>query len=365
MTSTTNSFKPSTELPFPPLWLRDNCPCQSCRDPRSNQKLFQFSELPTDITVTDVHETENDIMVTFAPDGHCSTFSRQWLVAQSSITGEKGRTEQEKRLWRAQDIEQINEYSNWLSYQDSDVERLRVLRQIETLGFAILHDTPTVERTVLMIAETFGFVRETNYGELFEVRVEPEATNLAFTGRSIAPHTDNPYRDPAPTMQLLHCLSNSVVGGDSGLVDGFQAAAILREERRHHFDLLARTPVTFAWADTHNSLEARRPVIELDELGRVRTIRFNNRSMQALRMEFNEVNKYYEALRSFEEILSRPDMAFTFSLEPGDCVIFDNTRLLHSRTAFSEADSGQRRLQGCYADLDGLGSTVAVLERTN
>ncbi|WP_422326832.1 TauD/TfdA family dioxygenase, partial [Trebonia sp.] len=34
------------------------------------------------------------------------------------------------------------------------------------------------------------------------------------------------------------------------------------------------------------------------------------------------------------------------------CLIFDNTRVLHARTAF--AATGERHLQGCYADLDGL-----------
>jgi gamma-butyrobetaine dioxygenase len=38
---------------------------------------------------------------------------------------------------------------------------------------------------------------------------------------------------------------------------------------------------------------------------------------------------------------------------------FDNTRILHARTAFTAA--GERHLQGCYADLDGLESTLEVL----
>jgi gamma-butyrobetaine dioxygenase len=59
----------------------------------------------------------------------------------------------------------------------------------------------------------------------------------------------------------------------------------------------------------------------------------------------------------------------TARLAPGDCVIFDNTRILHGRTAFADgggsggAGTGRRHLQGCYADLDGLASAVAVLAR--
>ncbi|MEZ5593155.1 MAG: hypothetical protein R3F53_21585 [Gammaproteobacteria bacterium] len=31
----------------------------------------------------------------------------------------------------------------------------------------------------------------------------------------------NPYRDPTPGLQLLHCLANDAEGGDSVVVDGF------------------------------------------------------------------------------------------------------------------------------------------------
>jgi gamma-butyrobetaine dioxygenase len=51
----------------------------------------------------------------------------------------------------------------------------------------------------------------------------------------------------------------------------------------------------------------------------------------------------------------------TVRLRPGDCAVFDNTRVLHARTGF--AHGGHRHLQGCYADLDGIESAVAVGER--
>ena len=214
-----------------------------------------------------------------------------------------------------------------------------------------------------MIARTFGFVRETNYGELFDVRVEANPNNLAFTGAAISPHTDNPYRDPVPTIQLLHCLSNDVDGGESGLVDGFRAAQILREDHPNFFDVLTSTPVTFAWGDESNELRAERPMIELDPVGRIRGVRFNNRSLQTLWRDATHIAEYYDAYRCFARIVKRPELMMTFRLESGDCVAFDNTRVLHARTAFDESGSGRRHLQGCYADLDGLASTVALLER--
>ena len=41
--------------------------------------------------------------------------------------------------------------------------------------------------------------------------------------------------------------------------------------------------------------------------------------------------------------------------------LVDNLRVLHGRTGYSEA--GERHLQGCYADRDGLRSRLAVLSR--
>jgi gamma-butyrobetaine dioxygenase len=95
--------------------------------------------------------------------------------------------------------------------------------------------------------------------------------------------------------------------------------------------------------------------------GRVRGIRFNNRSARPLRLPYAEVIAFYAAYRRWAELLARPERQLNLRLTPGDCLIFDNTRVLHARTAFSV--TGGRHLQGCYADLDGLASTLAVLRR--
>ncbi len=58
-----------------------------------------------------------------------------------------------------------------------------------------------------------------------------------------------------------------------------------------------------------------------------------------------EADAFYRAYRTCAEIL----------------IAFDNTRVLHARTAFTSA--GRRHLQGCYADLDGVASALAVLRR--
>lgn len=176
---------------YRPLWLRDNCPCSECRDSSSHQKLFQFLDLPEDIDVLEIIERDDEIEITFLPDRHRAGFSREWLGRQADAQAHAGRNEESKQLWRAANLDLATLKSTWTTYREDGVERLRVLRGLERHGFALLEGTPSAPATVLAIVATFGYVRETNYGKLFDVLIEPDASNLAFTGLAITPHTDN------------------------------------------------------------------------------------------------------------------------------------------------------------------------------
>ncbi len=316
-------------------------------------------------------QTPTSIEVTFAPGGHRSSFSRDWLAAHALPAAGAGqqdpdpRTEDGKRLWRAADLAGLPGAA-WDGYLRDHAVRESCLDAVARYGFAVLRGVPAQPGTVLAVAETFGYVRETNYGRLFDVRVEPAPANLAFTSREIAPHTDNPYRDPVPTVQLLHCLRDAAAGGDTGLVDGFAAAAALRAEDPQVFDVLTGTPFPFGYVDKETELRACQPLISLSPRGRIAGVRLNDRSMLPLRLPADQAEAAYAAYRVWAGLLARPEFRLHLRLTPGDCLIFDNTRVLHARTAFSAAESsstGERHLQGCYADLDGLLSTLAVLRR--
>jgi gamma-butyrobetaine dioxygenase len=351
-------------LRFPAVWLRDNCPCAECLDPGSGQRLKDVTELPAGLAVSAAEDTGESVVVTYAPDGHRSTFARSWLAAHAPGPAEDGggRTEDDKELWLPADLADnaggLPEVS-WPCYLAEPADRARALDAVLRWGFVLLHDVPAEPGMVLQVAASFGFVRETNYGRLFDVRVEPRPGNLAYTSRRILPHTDNPYRDPVPTIQLLHCLRTADAGGETGLVDGFAAARELRATDRATFDLIAGTPVPFGYRDKNTELRASQPLIQLSPRGRVRGVRFNNRSVRPLRLPYAEITAFYAAYRRWAELLARPERQLNLRLAPGDCLIFDNTRILHARTAFSV--TGGRHLQGCYADLDGLASTVSVL----
>ena len=99
-----------SDLPFPAVWLRDNCRCAECRDSRNGQKFFGITDLAADLAIASVETLEpvdsepGAIAVTFAPDGHRSVFDTAWLEAQRRPDAGDGRTETDKELWEAGDL---------------------------------------------------------------------------------------------------------------------------------------------------------------------------------------------------------------------------------------------------------------------
>jgi gamma-butyrobetaine dioxygenase len=163
-------------------------------------------------------------------------------------------------------------------------------------------------------------------------------------------------------MQLLHCLESTAFGGENVLVDGWKVAGEVRRRLPDGFNLLVRHSVRFAYRDDTAELCADAPIIELDGSGAVRSVRFNPRSMQHPTMAAAELATWYDAYLLFAALLADPAFQIRVRLEPGGLFIVDNRRVLHGRTAFATT-SGSRHLQGCYADIDGLRSTIAVLTR--
>jgi len=258
----------SRALGFPAVWLRHNCPCPDCRDPVTGQRLVDITQIPNGLGATVTAEFPDSIEVTFTPDGHRSVFSRAWLAASALDAGAAVPA------------------ADWAGYLADDSVRESVLDAVVRYGAGLLRGVPATEGMVTAVAETFGYVRETNYGRIFDVRVVADPANLAFTSRAIAPHTDNPYRDPVPTLQLLHCLRDASAGGETVLVDGFAAAAALRDADPVSFGVLTSTPIPFAYVDKETSLTACQPLIALSPRGRIACVRLNNRSMQPVRLPY-------------------------------------------------------------------------------
>jgi gamma-butyrobetaine dioxygenase len=349
---------------FHALWLRDNAQDGETRNAGNGQRLITILDIPADTRIAEAKLGEGVLNVRFVPEGKTVAYDTAWLAAHAydqSGPVVKGWTSPEITRWDRSMQTQVPV----ASFSDVEASRAalgRWLAAVRRLGFAVMTGAPTESGTLCRIAELFGFVRETNYGRWFEVRAEVNPNNLAYTNLGLQAHTDNPYRDPVPTLQILACIENSVDGGDSVVVDGFKVAERLQQKDPAGFELLTRHCSRFEYAGSKGvRLRAKRPLIELGPDGELLAIRFNNRSAAAFTdVPYDDMPAFYAAYRRFAELVEDPEMEVTFKLKPGELFIVDNTRVLHARKGFSS--SGKRWLQGCYADKDGLLSTLAAIE---
>ena len=351
---------------FHAIWLRDNAWDSATRDAGNGQRLVALRDIPLDTHIADVQMSDDHKMsLQFMPEDKWVDYSVSWLLQHAYDQPEPqptGWLRDGIELWGSQLMTALPE-ADFSVLQGDEGARDAWLAQVARFGFGKLNNGPIRDGALYEVIDLFGYVRETNYGRHFEVRVEDTPTNLAFTSASVQAHTDNPYRDPVPTMQLLYCLESSAPGGENMVVDGFAAALRLRDEDAHAFDLLSRYCARFEFAGEKGvCLQSRRPMIELAPDGELKGVRFNNRSAAAITdVPFEHMADYYRAYRRFGEILDDTAMEVFFRLEPGECFIIDNTRVMHARKAF--AGAGSRWLQGCYADKDALWSKVEAAKR--
>lgn len=354
-----------TRARFHALWLRDNALDPETRAPGNGQRLITVTDLPEDLRVRDADVSEEgDLTLTFVPEGKSVTYPADWLgqhIYDIDREYEPGWMPSWIETW-GRSLGECVPSADYTMARDDPATLMRWLESVRRHGFAVMTGIPQASGGLCDVVELFGHVRETNYGRWFEVRSEVDPVNLAYTGLGLQAHTDNPYRDPVPTLQLLACLENSAEGGDSLVIDGFRAVTVLREESPEHFDLLSGYCARFEYAGSADvRLRSRRPMIELNPDGELIGVRFNNRSAAPLvDIPYDRMADYYAAYRHFATVIERDELAVGFKLEPGTLFIVDNTRVLHGRKGFS--GSGSRWLQGCYADKDGLLSTLAALE---
>ena len=347
-------------------WLRDHCQMPQSRNANNGQRLFSVINIPKNTSIEEVKQDERgDLHIRFMPENYWSIFSQNWLWINCYNLNNHfdDRSEKNKYLWQKTSFKDGLPRIKYKNFQETDKGRLEVLRAVRDMGFCIIEDASIKEGLVQSVISQLGFTRETNYGKLFEVRTEVKPNNLAYTNMGLGSHTDNPYRDPVPTVQLLHCLESSTQGGESVLVDGFNAAKKLREESSKNFENLTNNWINFRFSDDKTDLRSRVPMIEVNDNHEVIKVRYNNRSIDTINLPSEKIRPFYLAYRHWGEVIERDELKVIFQLVPGEIIIFDNTRVMHARTAFS--DKGKRHLQGAYTDLDGLYSLLNILENRN
>jgi len=160
----------------------------------------------------------------------------------------------------------------------------------------------------------------------------------------------------------LHCIENEVNGGYSTLVDGFTVTEKLKKDYPEYYEILTKTKVRFQFIDQDVFLEDWAEMIQLDDKGHFKQVRFSPRLDFVPLMDKEKLDLYYSARNKISELYNSDNYRIEFKLLPGDLLMMDNHRLLHGRTSF-DANEGKRFLQGCYIDYDSTQGKLKHLKR--
>lgn len=342
---------------LPALWLRERCQDADHVDFDTGQRLFDPHRLPEDLELIEASVDADGLAELKFSDGYRGRYDVDEFAADFDIDDQLPPT----IPWDASlDFDGVS--ADWPHLGDPEHLRTTTEAFLET-GFVILSDVPTDSERILEVAKTFGNLRVTNFGRYFEVYSRQRSNDLAFRSVQLDAHTDNPYREPVPGIQLLHCLVNETTGGQSTLTDSLAVAEELRREDPEGFDLLATTPVRFRFFDADEELIERRTIIRRDALGRMTGVHYSPRLDSMPVMDPDTTRRFQRARRRLGELFADPRFQLQFTLSAGELMMFDNSRVLHGRTGYDPSE-GSRHLQGCYIDLDGPRSLYRRLART-
>lgn len=360
-------------------WLRDNCQCPQCLHPSTRQKLISSAQIPLDIRpnkqeiVTENGEEVLKVVWSKPLEGdadaarnqhHESRYPLKWL-----LKNRYGRDQVEKRsikefesvCWERQTLDSA---ALDISYDEFMTEQglYKFMEVIRKYGFGFITKVPPKDEQVEALALNFGPIRETFYGRSWDVRSVPNAKNIAYTSLFLGLHMDLMYFEAPPGLQFLHCLESSVQGGDSLFVDSFKAVEELRQHHPIDFEVLTSVPVTFHYDNNGHYLRYRRTTIQLDGLNQPYQVYYAPPFQGPMESNHDQVEAFYTAFKKFSSLLEDPKLLYQRKMDPGECVVFANRRVLHGRQAF-DAQSGSRHLKGTYVDWDVLMDKYRVLSR--
>ena len=340
-----------------PIWLRERVNGESFVDKKTQQRLFDPTELKENIEINNLNLSNNYLEVSFS-DGTTTRLLIQNIIKEFSSTND---------IKYINKIEWDSSLQNFKNFKFKDnffeeKEMYDALVNFYKFGFVIFKQVPTKNNFIVNFANSIGSIRRTNFGEYFDVKSKPNPNDLAYTSLPLAPHTDNPYRNPVPCIQMLHCIENEVSGGLSTLVDGYTVAQKLKKNFKDYYKILTKIKVRFQFVDQSVVLEDWAEMIKLDELGNFKQVRYSPRLDFVPLMDKEKLQLYYSARKKISELYNSEKFRIEFKLSPGDLLMMDNHRLLHGRTTY-DTNEGNRFLQGCYIDYDSTEGKLKHLKR--
>lgn len=356
-----------------PVFLRDSCVCSICVDSSTKQKNFQTTEIPEDIRTDSVVilpdgsvRMEMSSNVEGLGGNHATILPKGFFNIHSSlknITNDRY-GHQQLRLWDRDIIRRKLEYVNYSQYMESEESLFGALQHLERYGIVIIREVPDTESAVRLIAERIGNLRNSFYGETWDVKSIPEAKNVAYTAQYLGLHMDLLYMADPPGFQFLHCLKNTCEGGNSIFSDSLKAARALHQA---DIDCLTQHKVSYHYRNAGEHYYYSHPVLSIPSpISTLNQVSYSPPFQAPFEIgngsKGSEFRKFLGAFKNFTKEVESEKNLFEYRLQQGECVIFNNRRILHGRRQF-DASHGERWLKGTYVDTDVFRSRFNVLRQ--
>jgi len=338
-----------------PFWLRERVDGDGFLDKGTQQRLFDPSSMDDEIIIKKV-EIKNGFLEVNFNDGVSSKLDINKLETEF-LNKDTLIKSINKKKWNST-LKNIKNFKYKENFFESK-EMHDLLVSFYEYGFVIIKNVPIKNNYIVKFANSLGSVRRTNFGEHFNVKSKLNPNDLAYTTLNLGPHTDNPYRNPVPCIQILHCIENEVSGGYSTLVDGYTVSEKLNPDA---YEILTKIKVRFKFTDKNIVLEDWSELIHLDEEKNFKQVRFSPRLDYVPILEKNKLDLYYKARKKLSDLYNAEKNRIEFKLAPKDLMMMDNHRVLHGRTKFDPKE-GKRFLQGCYIDFDSTEGKLRHLKR--
>jgi gamma-butyrobetaine dioxygenase len=396
-----------------PLYFRDSCSCHQCVDSSTRQKTFETSDLSPALNVSKyTWLPSNRLQITWENDlehliEHKSVFSHSFLLRSTNLKARQAFNKQtwNPTLWtRDSIIENLSSLTfQHDAYMADDRTLASAIHNLLSYGLIFIKNAPTSMDTAKQLAQRIGPLKNTFYGEIWDVKSRPNPKNVAYTSGNLDFHMDMLYLADPPSIQLLHCMKQSTEGGESRFTDAVTAFHNLQIE---HYDLattLANSSVTFHYQNDGRHLVRTRPFLEggiqpfqQQPASSSRSTSATQKPVRIYPIHYQTINwsppfqgpfetsglppqptisantentaepvsmeDYVRAAAQFKRTLCKDAFVFETKLDEGTCVIFNNRRILHARKPYTSV-GGERWLRGGYVDMDYLFDRYRTLPR--
>lgn len=326
-------------------WLRHNC--DHDRHPLTRERTVCSSDLPDDLRATSAAIDGDALVVRWAHDARESRYPLAWLEEHAYAR------DRDDVPPPPSDLTRIEIDGRGLSLPERVT---RALSNLDTHGAAVVRRAPDETRPpedetddlILAFASAGLRVIPTHFGRIEDLRTDNRTNQntdqLGYTDSPVDLHTDQPFLEHPPRLQLLQAIRPADAGGESYLADALAAARHLRsvDERAH--ELLTGTPVRFHRKQRSFEKILESPFLEGD--GPTFRVRWSYFTLAPYRLPFARMEEWYRAHDRFARLVRDRRHQYFFALGPGDFVLYDNHRMMHARTGFS----GARWVRGVYFD---------------